>query len=333
MRAMQWTTTTGGIENTLKLNPNAPLPKRATSLPKDSALVKVAFSTINPVDHKLPEAPILSSLLFTKPAIPCRDYAGTVVETTLPHLKPGDLVFAALPTPAFGGLGEYVVVTGKDDVVKAPDGVSLEDAVALGVAGLTAYQCIAPNVKEGGKVFINGGSGGTGTFGIQIAKAMGCRVTTTCSTKNIDFCKDLGADEVIDYRTTNVVEHLKRQGTQYDVLIDNVNILDIYWNAHHYLKPEGKFITIAGSFTLSSMISMSKMLMLPTWLGGGKRKAAFVLVKNNAEQYAQIAEMMKEGKVRTVVEKRFELEEAAEAFASLKTGRTRGKLIVKVARD
>ena len=225
------------------------------------------------------------------------------------------------------------VLYGREGIAKIPEDVSFEQAAGVGICGLTAYQCLVPYAKEGGKVFINGGSGGTGTFGIQIAKALGCTVTTTCSGPNVELCKSLRADEVIDYRTTNAAEHLKRQGTQYDLLVSNVNTPGdpIYWNAEHYLKPEGKYVTIAGDMNVANIISSVKMFLLPTWLGGGKRVAKFVFCQNNAEHLARIAEWMREGKVKTVVEKTYKLEEAAEAFAKLKTGRVRGILVVKVA--
>ena len=331
MRAAQWTSITGGIEKNLRINTAAPVPTAPTNPAEPSTLVRVAYSSINPVDYKLPEFAIFRALKLSTPAIPAGDFAGTVVQTTLPDLKPGDLVFGRSDPPHFGALGEYVVVNGRDNVVKLPEGVSTEDAATLGVAGLTAYQCIAPYVKEGSKVFINGGSGGTGTFGIQIAKILGCRVTTTCSGANVEFCRSLGADEVIDYRTTDVLKHLRRQGTRYDLLVDNVGSLEIYWNAHDYLKSDGLYIDIAGTATLTHAINMLKVLYIPAWLGGGKRAANFLRRKSSAVDFAKIAQWIAEGKLRPVIEKIYALDEAAEAFARLKTGRSRGKLVIKVA--
>lgn len=330
IRAAQWTSMLGGIEKNLKVNTAASLPPGASALGENSTLVKVEYSSINPVDYKLPEFGLFRALKLSKPAIPAGDYAGTVVSTTLPGFKPGDRVFGRSDPPAFGALAEYLYVQGKENVVKLPSGVSMEDAATLGVAGLTAYQCIAPYVREGSKVFINGGSGGTGSFGIQIAKVLGCVVTTTCSGANVDFCKSLGADQVIDYRTTDIVKHLQRQGTQYDLLVDNVNSPQLYWNAHHYLKSDGIYINIAGTTTVPFIINMVKVLYIPAWLGGGKRAAKFLLRKSNAEHFAQIAQWIAEGKLKPVIEKIYTLDESAEAFARLKTGRSRGKLVVKV---
>ncbi|TVY47239.1 Zinc-type alcohol dehydrogenase-like protein [Lachnellula occidentalis] len=102
---------------------------------------------------------------------------------------------------------------------------------------LTALHCIAPYVKEGFKVVINGASGGTGTFGIQIAKIMECTVTAICSGANVELCKSLGADNVIDYKSNDVIQELKKGGLQYDLIIDNVAVGgSIYTESHHYLK-------------------------------------------------------------------------------------------------
>jgi NADPH:quinone reductase-like Zn-dependent oxidoreductase len=331
MRAVQWTSITGGIEKNLEVNTTAPVPTLPTKSTEPSTLVKVAYSSINPVDYKLPEFAVFRALKMSTPAIPAGDFAGTVVQTTLPGLKPGDLVFGRSDPPDFGALAEYVVVNGRENVVKLPKGVSMQEAATLGVAGLTAYQCIAPYTKEGSKVFINGGSGGTGTFGIQIAKILGCRVTATCSGANVELCQSLGADEVIDYRTTDVVRHLQRQGTQYDLLVDNVGSLELYWSAHDYLKADGLYINIAGTATLAHVVNVLKVSYTPAWLGGGQRAAMFLRRKSNADDFAKIAQWIAEGRLRPVVEKVYGLDEAGEAFARLKAGRSKGKLVIKVA--
>ncbi|TKA69197.1 hypothetical protein B0A55_07078 [Friedmanniomyces simplex] len=328
MRASQWTTTKGGIDKNLKLNPAAPLPKTATSLPPDHTLVRVAYSTPNPIDYKLAE---YLPFIFSKPATPCLDFSGTVVATTLAHLKPGELVFGKTEPPAFGALGEYIVVA-KAGCVPLPNGVSLKQAACVGVTGLTSYQCLAPHVKAGDKVLINGGSGGTGTFAIQIAKALGCYVTTTCSGPNVDLCKSLGADEVIDYRSNDLVATLKRSGKQYDLIYDTVFATPaLYWNCQHYLKPSGQFLTIAGSPSVGSIVELLKVFCWPAWLGGGQRRLAFHTAASKAADYEAIAGMMAEGKVRAVVEREFGLERAGEAFAHLKGGRTKGKIVIEVA--
>ncbi|EMC98493.1 hypothetical protein BAUCODRAFT_428085 [Baudoinia panamericana UAMH 10762] len=328
MRASQWTTTSGGLDKNLRVNTSAPLPTNAKSLKPGETCVKVAYTTVNPADYKAVET---LPFLFSKPATPCMDYSGTVVTTTLPHLKPGELVFGKTEPPVFGCLGEYVVV-GKAGCVPVPDSVRLKDAACVGVTGLTSYQCLAPYVKAGDKVFINGGSGGTGTFGIQIAKAMGCHVTATCSGPNVDLCKSLGADEVIDYRSTNVVSHLQRSGTQYDLVVDNVfSDASLYWACHNFLKPSGKYVTVVGTPSLAWLRDILSVFLWPSWLGGGQRKLVFTFCTTNAVEYEKIAKWMQEGKVKAVIDKEYNLEQAGEAFAHLKTGHARGKVLIEVS--
>lgn len=184
-------------------------------------------------------------------------------------------------------------------------------------------------------MFINGGSGGTGTYGIQIAKALGCTVTTTCSGPNVELCKNLGADEVIDYRSEDLIASLKQHHSnkddQFDLLIDNVDTPAVYYNSETYLKPEGRYIGIAGSISLSSVISQLTILCLPSWLGGGKRKSQFLIRKSSVEDYTKLIDLMKDGKVKAQIEKEYTLDEAGEAIARLKTGRTVGKLVVAVS--
>lgn len=324
MRAAQFKS--NPIEKNLKVNPQAPLPKTAHALKKDTALVKIAYSALNPVDYKVLESP--AGYVLGK--IPAIDYAGTVVDSKLPHVKAGDKVFGMTGLPAFGALAEYAVVS-KDGLALAPAGVKLEDLATLGCTGITAWQSIAPFIKSGDKVLINGGSGGVGTFAIQIAKALGAHVTTTCSGGNVDLCKSLGADEVIDYKSTNLVQSLKQKGVQFDHIFDSVFFnFDLYWQSHQYLKPGGKFVTIAGSPSLSFIANILTVFLLPGFLGGGKRPFQFVTATANVPEYEKLGALIKEGKVKPVIESVLELEEAGKGYAKLKSNRTRGKIVIKV---
>lgn len=189
----------------------------------------------------------------------------------------------------FGAYAEYLVVARKL-CMTVPGGVRLEDASTIGIAGLTAYQTIVPFVGTGAKVFINSGSRGLGTYGIQIAKAIGCSVTTTCSGVNVDLCKSIGLDEVIDYRTQNVVDILKHSSEQYDLIVDNVfSDPQLYWSCHEYLRPRGRFVTIVGGLRLSFIKDVLSIMLWPTLLGGGQRKSQFVGRTSNARDYERIA--------------------------------------------
>lgn len=318
----------GPLTKSLRVDTNVPLPKNADPLPANSVLVRVAYTSLNPVDSKIADLPLLGGLVF--PGIPCFDYAGTVIKSRDTNFKDGQRVFGMTDIPKFGACAEYVVAPAKS-CVALPDNVKLEDAATLGIAGITAYQTIVPFVTKGSKVLINGGSGGTGTFGIQIAKAVGCYVTTTCSGPNVQLCKDLGADEVIDYRTQNVVDTLKRSGKQYDLIVDNVfGDVGLYWSCHAYLKPGAKFLTIAGGPSLWFIKDFLSVMLWPSMLGGGKRSFKFLGAAANLQDYEKIAAWVGEGVVKPVIEKTYDIEDIREAFERLNSGRTRGKLVVKI---
>lgn len=330
MRASQWTSITGTIEKSLKVNNNAALPKSANSLGKDQTLVKVHYAALNPVDYKLPEAPFVGQFAISTPASPCMDFAGVVVKTLRSDLKPGQAVFGKTEPPLFGAMAEYLVA-GRDGTIALPDGVKPEEAACVGVAGLTAYQCIAPNVKAGDKVLINGGSGGTGSFGIQIAKALGCEVTTTCSGPNVELCKSLGADEVIDYKTQDVHEVLIRSGKRFDHIVDFVGSPELYWAAHYFSKDTTKMVNVGATMTLDFFKRLLPIFLLPRFLGGGRMKYEFLTCHAKEDDFKQIGSWMAEGKVKPVIGEMFTLEDVPKAFEKLKTGRVRGKLVVKVS--
>ncbi|KAL8686302.1 MAG: hypothetical protein Q9218_007202 [Villophora microphyllina] len=332
MRAWQYTATTGGIEKNIKINSSAPLPK-----PKpDQHLIKIIAAALNPIDHKPSEIPGVTRLVIAKPATPGIDFAGSIVQpTTGSSLKPGQLVFGVSGTSplAGGALREYSIASIKA-VTALPEKVNVIDAATVGVAGLTAYQSIVPNVKEGDKIFINGGSGGTGVFGIQIAKAVGCHVTTTCSTPNVELCTSLGADRVVDYKKENVVDALVAGGYKFDHAIDNVGTQkEVMWRSHEYMKPGATLVVVGGGMSMANVTDALKRKFQPAFLGGIKGKVVGFFPSPKAEDLQRIGEWISEGKVRAVIDSRFPFEEAPQAIEKLKTGRARGKIVVDVASE
>ncbi|KAF4503332.1 zinc alcohol dehydrogenase [Fusarium agapanthi] len=330
MRATQWRSIKGGIDKNLALVTDAKLPKDSLSLSKGQTLVKVAYASVNHLDYKIAEMP-LTNLMFSKPATPGLDFSGTIVSTTLDEFRSGQKVFGRTELPTGGTLAEYVVVGSKGMAV-LPDGVELRDAACVGVCGTTALQCMSPFVKTGDRVFINGGSGGVGVFAIQVAKALGCsHVTVTCSASNVEFCRSLGADETIDYKSEDPIEVLKKKEDKFDFILDTVfDYPDLYWQSHQYLKPEGQYVCVGLPPRFQTFKSLLAITLLPRWLGGGKRKFKYHSVTANRKDFGQIADWMKDGKAKAVIEKEFGLEDAGRAYARLKDGRTRGKLVVRV---
>jgi NADPH:quinone reductase-like Zn-dependent oxidoreductase len=327
MKGWQYTTTKGGLIKNLRLNSTASLPNIKD--PSSQHLVQIIASCLNPADFKAPEA--LPSFMVPKPATPGIDFVGRIVTpATGTNLKKGQLIFGVGQSPfARGCLAEYAVVT-KEGAAVLPEGLKPTDAATIGIGGLTAYQAIVPYVKEGDRIFVNGGSGGVGVFAIQIAKTVGAHVTTSCSTANVGLVKSLGADEVIDYKKGSVLEALKSK-VPFDHVVDNVGSdRDIYWKSHEYSKPSAKFVGVAGEPSMGHAGFRMKVALWPGFLGGGKRKYVGILAEPKLDELSQIGKWMAEGKVKAVIDSRFPLEQVPEAFGKLKTGRAKGKIMVAV---
>ena len=288
--------------------------------------------SLNPVDYKLPEAPLLGRLAVYRPSSPGIDYCGRVAITgPSSSLKPNQLVFGRLEKPTkFGTLAQYVVAP-EAGAAPLPAGIDPDDAGGIGTAALTAYQSIVPFAGKGDRVFIHGGSGGTGTFGIQIAKAIGCTVTTTCSTTNVQLCKDLGADEVLDYKSTDIIQSLTSQGPVFALAVDNVGSPPALYNAaDHFLKDGGRYIQIGAAASLGAAWMLLSRLLWPTMLGGGKHGYQVLAVNNKRADFEVLGRWVSEGVVKVVMDQVFGVEGAREAYAKLKTGRARGKIVCRV---
>lgn len=328
MRAQQYSSVSGGLEKNLQINASAPLPKRK----KDQHLIQVIAAALNPVDYKVPEIPLVTRFVLSKPAVPVNDVVGRVVQPADgSDIKPGQIIFGRAGMLPFGGaLAEYTV-TQKNAVAVLSEGLNPVWGAAANIAGLTAYQSIVPYVKDGSNVFINGGSGGTGIFGIQIAKAKGCYVATSCSTANVDLCKSLGADEVYDYKKVKVLDALKASGRKFDHVVDNVGFSpELYWKMHEYTTPKAVWMMIGAELSVKAFYEIAAMKLLPGFLGGGKRKHQGFQAQARTEDLNEIAKLMKEGKVKPIIDSTFKFEEAPAAFERMKTHRAKGKIIVEV---
>lgn len=345
MKAWQFTSVATTLEAALTLNPAAPAPD-STTLAANEILVEVISVALNPVDYKMPEMALVGKLMYRGGAhTPALDFSGRVVAagSSVPAATyaPGTLVFGTLPPsppPRFGALGQLLVAT-PAACVPVPAGVPADDAATVGVAGLTALQSLlvaGAETRPGSRVLVNGGSGGTGTFAIQLAKALGAaHVTATCSAANADLCRALGADEVLDYRAVDVVEALKAGGKgAFDLVVDNVGNpeLRLYENAGAYLKEGGVFVQVGAPASLGGFKTLVGRAVTPRWLGGGDRAFTFLTMKGKPEDLTRIGEFMKEGKVKAVIDQTFEFEDVPKAYEKLKLGRTKGKIVVHVGK-
>jgi NADPH:quinone reductase-like Zn-dependent oxidoreductase len=252
------------------------------------------------------------------------DVAGTVeaVGGDVMRFRPGDEVFGTSP----GALAEYAVAREARLALK-PTGVSFEEAAATPVAGLTALQCLRDKgrVQPGREVAINGASGGVGTFAVEIAKSLGARVTGVCSPRNLEQARSIGADEVIDYTR----QDFTRNGRSYDLICDiagNRSVSD-YKRA---LKPGGTCLIVG--FAKNPLLGLVKFTVLGR-LGSmtGNKKVRFMgIAKINSDDLGFMAELLASGKVKPVIEKRYELSEAGKALQYIGAKHTRGKVVVMV---
>lgn len=337
MRAWQYThrLASKSLESSLTLTS---IPALASPPPSSKILVKVLSAALNPVDYKLPEAGILAHLITSIPATPGLDFSGQIVSVPDPNntgFTQGQRVFGAFSTPnQHGTLGEYIVVPASE-CAPLPEGVNVHDAAAAGVAASTAHKSLLPgNIKPGSKVFINGGSGGVGTWAIQLAKLQGAEVTTTCSTPNVALCKSLGADTVLDYKNADVLAELVKGGQIYDLAIDNVGSpANLYERSDKFLKPGGAFSQVAMGVAFAEVVTLLKRLFLPRILGGGSRRFTFVQANNTTQVFSEVGKLMAEGKIKVVIDEVFEYKDVPKAFEKLKTGRARGKIVVDVANE
>jgi NADPH:quinone reductase-like Zn-dependent oxidoreductase len=295
-------------------------------LADDLVLVRVRAASVNPADWYGVVGPLIvrPSTGFLKPRSDRTgiDFAGTVeaVGKDVTHVSPGDEVFGARS----GALAEYVTV--RDAVVPKPANISFEEAAAVPVAAITALQGLRDKgqLEAGQKVLINGASGGVGTFAVQIAKALGAEVTGVCSTRNVELVRSLGADHVIDYTQ----EDFTRSDRRYDLLLDIAGSKS--WSElRRVLTPEAK-VVIVGAQKRRVLGPIGHIVRLRLASLRGSQRAVFFIAKTNRADMEILRELLESGKVRPVVDRRYELADTADAFRYLGEGHARGKIVVTV---
>jgi NADPH:quinone reductase-like Zn-dependent oxidoreductase len=284
--------------------------------PKEGELlVRVIAAAVNPVDAKVRQGAFKmpgSSL----PLIPGYDVSGIVeaVGANVTKFKSGDAVYAYLNLQRAGAYAEFAIVKADEAALK-PKSVTHEQAAAVPLAALTAWQALVETAKlEGGQtVLIHGGSGGVGVFAVQIAKSRGAMVIATASAANQDLLRELGADQPIDYRATKFEEVAK----DVDVVLDLV-AGETLARSYDVVKKGGIIV---------SVLDMPKKAELEK---RGIRGTA-ILVKPSGEQLADLAQLIDAGKIKPIISQTLPLAEAAKAHQAIETGHTRGKIVLRVA--
>jgi NADPH:quinone reductase-like Zn-dependent oxidoreductase len=251
------------------------------------------------------------------------DLAGEIeaVGSDVSRFAPGDQVFGSTE-PALGAYAEYICLPEDAALTEKPADMTWEEAATIPVAGITALYFIRDqgNVQAGQHVLIHGASGAIGTFSVQLAKHFGAAVTGVCSTRNVEMVKSLGADRVIDYTK----EDFTRTGRTYDVIFDVVGKTS-YARSKHSLRQGGIYLS-----TLPKAETLLQMLW--TSLVGDKK------VKNgtkpaNSEDLVFLKGLIEAGKLRTIIDRRYPLEQTAEAFRYVEKGHKKGNVIITVGHD
>jgi alcohol dehydrogenase len=308
-------------------------------LREDDVLIQIHAAGVNPLDSKIRDGEFKLLLPYRLPLILGHDLAGVVVRVgpRVRRFKPGDEVYARPHKDRIGTFAEFIAVK-EDGVALKPTSLSMEEAASMPLVGLTAWQALIEKgqLAKGQKVLIHAGSGGVGTFAIQLAKHVGATVATTASAANAEWLKQLGADVVIDYKKDDFAAILK----DYDVVLDTQggNTLE---KSLRVLKPGGKLIGIAGPPDPDFAKEIGASLFLKTamrFLSYRIRKAAkrhhisysFLFMRANGEQLGQIAALVDAGAIKPVIDRVFPFESTNEALAYVERGRVKGKVVVKM---
>jgi NADPH:quinone reductase-like Zn-dependent oxidoreductase len=296
----------------------------------DRVLVKVHAASVNPLDwHYMQGKPYIMRPMagVGKPdsILMGADFAGTVesVGKNVTRFKPGDEVFGDRD----GAFAEYVSVREKGAMALKPSNMTMEQAAAVPIAGLTALQALRDKgkIQAGQKVLINGASGGVGTFAVQIAKSYGAEVTGVCSSRNVEMVKSIGADHVIDYTK----EDFTHGSARYDLIIDNVGNHTLS-ELRHVLTPNGALVMVGGpsdNAWLGPLTGSVNAYFVARFVS---QKLIFMLADANQDDLNVLRDLMQAGKVTPVIDRRFKLAETAQAISYLELGHAKGKVIVTV---
>ena len=308
-------------------------------LKPDEILVQVHAVGLNPIDYMIPKGMFKPILKFQLPATLGSDLAGVVVEvgSRVTRFKPGDAVFASIFDLGTGALAEFAVVP-ENAAAPKPANLDFVQAASIPMVGLTSWQALKERakLKPGQKVFIPAGSGGIGTFAIQLAKHLGAKVGTTTSTGNVELVKSLGADEVIDYKQQEFEKVLQN----YDAVLGTVKG-DTIEKSLRILKPNSNVVSLVGPpdaafarghsmgffFTFVFGLLSRKIIRHARKRGG---EYSFLFVHPDGRQLAEIGKLLEAGRIRPVIDKVFPFDQAKEALAYLEKGRAKGKVVVQI---
>jgi NADPH:quinone reductase-like Zn-dependent oxidoreductase len=302
-------------------------------------LVQVHAAAVNLLDSKIRNGEFKMILPYKAPFILGHDVAGiiTKVGSGVSKFKVGDQIYARPADFRIGTFAEWIAINENDAAFK-PKNFSMEEAASIPLVGLTVWQAFIEkaNLKRGQKVFIQAGSGGVGSFAIQLAKHLGATVATTTSTANISMVKALGADIVIDYKKDDFETILK----EYDVVLNSQDTKALE-KSLRILKPGGKVISISGppDPEFGKKINANWFLKIVfRLLSARTRKKAkrlgvnfsFLFMRAQGQQLNEITKLIEAGIIKPVLDKVFPFEETNEAISYVETGRAKGKVVIRI---
>nr|WP_315496344.1 NADP-dependent oxidoreductase [uncultured Rhodoferax sp.] len=317
---------------------------RATEVPEpvlreDEVLIEVHATGVNLLDSKIRSGEFKLILPYRTPFVLGHDVAGVVVRVgaRVRQFKPGDEVYSRPDDFRIGTFAEFVAVK-EDSVALKPRNLSMQEAASIPLVGLTAWQALVEKaqLKQGQKVFIQAGSGGVGTFAIQLAKHLGATVATTTSTGNVAWVKSLGADVVVDYKKDDFEKVL----SNYDVVLNSQDGKTLE-KSLSVLHAGGQLISISGPPTPQFAEDIKAPWLIKQVLRvlsfGTRRKAkqlnvgyAFLFMQASGSQLRQITPLIESGAIRPVIDKVFPFDATNEALAYVESGRAKGKVVIKV---
>lgn len=286
------------------------------ALHDDAVLVAVHAASLNPIDYILQSGAMKDNIPLQFPHVMGFDISGKVVEVgeTVSKFKVGDEVFARANQEDAGAIAEVARVSATDLALK-PKNISHAEAASVPLAGLTAWQALITkgNMQKGDKVLIHAGSGGVGTLAIQIAKHFGAHIATTCSPRNADLVRDLGADIVIDYNTQQFEDEL----SDYDLVIDMLGGETLN-KSFKVLKKGGTLVSIKGQDT-EGLATQHDV------------RFEWFFMEPDGDMLAELGQLIEKGTVKTVIDSTYPMAETDKAYAALKDGHAVGKIVVQVA--
>ncbi|HDR4422278.1 TPA: NADP-dependent oxidoreductase [Bacillus cereus] len=302
-------------------------------------LAEIHAASINPIDFKIRDGKVKMLLKYEMPLILGNDFSGVIVKvgSKVTHFKVGDEIYARPRKNKIGTFAEYIAIH-EDDIALKPKNLSFEEAASIPLVGLTSYQALHDimHLQKGQKILIHAGSGGVGTFAIQLAKIMGATVTTTASEAGANLVKSLGADEIINYKTEKFEEILK----DYDAVFDTIGGTTLE-KSFNIIKSGGNIVSVSGmpnarfgkefgsGFFKTFLFSLASR-KLTALEKNHNAQYSFLFMKPSGDQLRTIANYIEAGEIKPVIDRVFPFENAQKAMKYSEAGRAKGKIIVKI---